>query len=151
MKNLNFITKFYKNKKKIFYLINAENETLGRLCSNTIKLLIGKIFPNYTPNLSFIQNKIIIINSKKIKLNKKKINKKMYFKYTGYIGNKKKYSMKDIYIKNPNFLIKKSLYRMLPKNKLGEKAKKNIYIYSDSKYKNIKYSNIIKYKINGNK
>ncbi|WGH25153.1 MAG: 50S ribosomal protein L13 [Candidatus Shikimatogenerans bostrichidophilus] len=130
---LSLKTKFFIKKKPKNYLINAKNQILGRLCSKTIKYLIGKHSPTYTPNYNYLNN-IIIINANKIKFNKKKIKKKIYYKYTGYIGNKKKYSMSYLLKKNPCLLIKLSLYRMLPKNILGEHAKKNIYIYKDNKY-----------------
>ncbi|BDT61547.1 MAG: hypothetical protein RDO_0750 [Flavobacteriales endosymbiont of Rhyzopertha dominica] len=147
MKYLNFLfkTKNYINKNKITYLIDATNQILGRFCSNIIKILIGKINYNYTKNYSFI-NKVIIINSKFIKINKYKINNKKYYKYSGYIGNKKTYYMKTIYKKNSSFLIKKSIFRMLPKNSLGKKAKKNILIFNNNhNFKNLKYK-IIKFK-----
>ncbi|WGH25470.1 MAG: 50S ribosomal protein L13 [Candidatus Shikimatogenerans bostrichidophilus] len=133
MKYLNLKTKFYFKKKTYNYLINAKNKILGRLSSIVIKLLIGKNLINYTPNFNFI-NKVIIINSKKIKLNKNKIKKKIYYKYTGYVGNKKKYTMKYLFNKNSNLIIKKSIFRMLPKNLLGKYAKKNLYIFENKKH-----------------
>lgn len=133
---------FINNKIKINYLIDAKNKILGRLCSNIIKLLLGKNLPTYTPNYSNI-NKIFIINASKIKYNKKKFKNKIYYKYTGYIGNKKKYTMENLFIKNPCILIRLCLNRMLPKNLLGKYAKKNIYIYNNNY--NIKNKNLIKY------
>ncbi|WGH25336.1 MAG: 50S ribosomal protein L13 [Candidatus Shikimatogenerans bostrichidophilus] len=131
-----FKTKYFVKKTPKNYLINAKNKILGRLCSNTIKYLIGKHLPTYTPNYNYLNN-IIIINANKIKFNKKKIKKKIYYKYTGYIGNKKKYTMDFLLKKNPCLLVKLSLYRMLPKNILGEHAKKKIYIYKDNNYKRL--------------
>ncbi|WOX79372.1 50S ribosomal protein L13 [Candidatus Shikimatogenerans bostrichidophilus] len=144
MKYLTFKTKYYFNNKKQIYLIDANNKILGRLCSQIIKLIIGKNSPKYTPNYSFT-NKIIIINAKKIKIDNKKIKKKIYYKYTGYIGNKKQYTMYYLFKKNPSFLIKKSIYRMLPKNLLGKYVKKNIFIFNDSNHNfNIKKIKFLK-------
>lgn len=130
---LSLKTKYFIKKTQKIFLINAKNKILGRLCSNIIKLLLGKSSPLYTPNYNII-NKIIIINAKKIKINKNKIKKKIYYKYTGYIGNKKKYTMEYLYKKNPSIIIRKCIYRMLPKNLLGKYAKKNIYIYNNDKH-----------------
>ncbi|WGH27090.1 MAG: 50S ribosomal protein L13 [Candidatus Shikimatogenerans bostrichidophilus] len=144
MESISLKTKYYDKKKKNIYLINVKNKILGRFSSTICNLLIGKNSSKYTPNYSFI-NKIIIINANKIKINKKKIKKKKYYKYSGYIGNKKEYIMNDLFKKNPCILIKKSIERMLPKNLLGSKAKKNIYIFKKNhnlNYKNIKIINI---------
>ncbi|WGH24601.1 MAG: 50S ribosomal protein L13 [Candidatus Shikimatogenerans bostrichidophilus] len=138
---LNFKTNFFFGKKKKNYLIDAKNKILGRLSSNIIKLLMNKNNYLYTPNYNNI-NKIIIINANKIKFKPKKI----YYKYTGYIGNKKKFFAIDLFKKNPSILLKLSINRMLPKNLLGKYAKKNILIYSNNKFNN-KITNLIKYKI----
>ncbi|WGH25698.1 MAG: 50S ribosomal protein L13 [Candidatus Shikimatogenerans bostrichidophilus] len=136
MDSLSLKTKFFKKKNKNYFLIDAKNQILGRLCSKISKFIIGKNLPIYTPNYSFI-NKIIIINAKLIKINKKKIKKKKYYIYSGYIGNKKEYTMEFLFKKNPCIIIKKCIERMLPKNLLGKLAKKNIYIFKDNKH-NIK-------------
>ncbi|MDH3004337.1 MAG: 50S ribosomal protein L13 [Candidatus Shikimatogenerans sp. JK-2022] len=141
----NLKTKYYINKNKINYLIDARNKILGRLSTNIINLIISKNIPTYTPNYSYINN-IIIINANKIKFNKKKIKKKIYYKYTGYIGNKKKYTLGNLFKKNPCIILKLSIYRMLPKNLLGKYAKKRIFIYKNMKYDK-KFNNIIEYNI----
>ncbi|WGH26594.1 MAG: 50S ribosomal protein L13 [Candidatus Shikimatogenerans bostrichidophilus] len=145
MKYLNLKTKFFfKKKKKKKILLDANNQILGRFCTKISKILTGKIYSNYTPNYSFT-NKIIIINAEKIIINKNRIKKKMYYKYTGYIGNKKKYKMNFLYKKNPCFIIKKSIERMLPKNLIGKFIKKNIFIFKKKHNflkKNIKYIDI---------
>ncbi|MDH3004550.1 MAG: 50S ribosomal protein L13 [Candidatus Shikimatogenerans sp. JK-2022] len=137
----NFKTKYYFNINKKNYLINANKKKLGRLSSNVIKLIINKNNIKYTPNYNNINN-IIIINANKIIYNKNKI----YYKYTGYIGNKKKFTALNIFNKNPSLLLKLSIFRMLPKNLLGKYAKKKIYIYNNNIYKK-KFINIIEYKI----
>ncbi|MDH3004375.1 MAG: 50S ribosomal protein L13 [Candidatus Shikimatogenerans sp. JK-2022] len=146
MKFYNLKTKYFIKKiKKKNYLINAKNKILGRFISKLIKLIINKNSTKYTPNFNNI-NKIIIINAKKIKINKKKIINKIYYKYSGYIGNKKKYTFLDLFKKNPSIILKLSIFRMLPKNLLGKYAKKNIYIYNNNEY-NKKFINLIKYNI----
>lgn len=146
MKFFSLNTKFFFPKNQKNYLIDAKNKILGRFCSSIVKIIIGKNSPFYTPNFNNI-NKILIINAKKIKLDKKKKKKKIYFKYTGYIGNKKKYNLEYLFKKNPSLIIKKSIFRMLPKNKLGKYAQKKIYIQNDNKIKkyNLKFK---KYKFN---
>ncbi|WOX79112.1 50S ribosomal protein L13 [Candidatus Shikimatogenerans bostrichidophilus] len=142
MKYLTLKTKYYFNNKKKIFLIDANNKILGRLCSQIIKLIMGKNSPKYTPNNSFT-NKIIIINAKKIKVDYNKFKNKIYYKYTGYIGNKKQYTMYNLFKKNPSILIKKSIYRMLPKNLLGKYVKKNIFIFNNSNHNfNIKIKKI---------
>ncbi|WGH26062.1 MAG: 50S ribosomal protein L13 [Candidatus Shikimatogenerans bostrichidophilus] len=147
MKYISFKTKYYINKININYLINAKNKILGRLCSFICNILMGKNLSTYTPNYSFY-NKIIIINTEKIKINKKKIKKKIYYKYSGYIGNKKKYTMEFLFKKDPNYLVKKCIERMLPKNLLGKNLKKYIFLFKknhnflNKKFKIIKFNNL---------
>ncbi|WGH27605.1 MAG: 50S ribosomal protein L13 [Candidatus Shikimatogenerans bostrichidophilus] len=143
MKYLSLKTKFFFKKKKKKILLDASNQILGRFCSKIIKILIGKIYYNYTPNYSFV-NKIIIINVDKIIINKKKIKKKKYYKYTGYIGNKKEYKMDFLYKKKPCFLVKKTIERMLPKNLIGKFVKKNIFIFKKN-HNYLNNNNNIKY------
>ncbi|MDH3003831.1 MAG: 50S ribosomal protein L13 [Candidatus Shikimatogenerans sp. JK-2022] len=142
MNSLSLKTKYFLQKKKKIYLFDVKNKILGRFSTKICNFIIGKNSPNYTPNYSFI-NKIIIINAYKIKVNKNKINNKMYYKYSGYMGNKKSILMIDLFKKNPCIIIKKSIERMLPKNLLGLKAKKNLIIFKKNhNFKNLKFKKI---------
>ncbi|BBA85307.1 50S ribosomal protein L13 [endosymbiont of Sipalinus gigas] len=133
-----------KNTVK-WYIIDAENEILGRLSSKISILLQGKNKIEYLPYIN-ISDYIIIINSKKIKITGKKYFDKTYFKYTGYIGNLKSIKFKDLLNKNSNFIIRESIRRMLPKNNISKIILRKLKIYEDSNYKNIS-QNPIKLKI----
>ncbi|WP_212113362.1 50S ribosomal protein L13 [Candidatus Shikimatogenerans silvanidophilus] len=132
-----FKTLFYSEKKikKKWFIIDAKNKILGRLSSIVSNIITGKNKPNYSPNIN-CGDKVIIINSKKIKISGKKKEKKIYIRYTGYPGGKKIYTFKELIKKNPNKIIENSIKRMLPKNRLGRKIyKKNLYVYSGKEHK----------------
>ncbi|WGH24971.1 MAG: 50S ribosomal protein L13 [Candidatus Shikimatogenerans bostrichidophilus] len=139
----NIKTKYFINLSKKKYLIDAKNKKIGRLSSKVVNLLLGKNNYKYTPNYSFI-NQIYIINAKFLLLSKNKLKKKIYYRYSGYIGNKKIYTLETLFKKNPTIILKRSIFRMLPKNLLGKYAKKNLFIYNENL---INKNKLIKYKI----
>ena len=120
-----------KNEKWI--LFDAENIILGRLSSIISTKLMGKDNIEYSPN-KITGNQIIVINSSKIKVSGKKIDKKFYYKHSEYPSGLKKTSYKNMIDKNPNFIIKTAVKGMLPKNKLQKILLKRLKIYSNNKH-----------------
>ncbi len=132
-------------KNTNWLIFNAENKTLGRFASKIAVILMGKNKINYAPN-KVIGDKIIIINSKKIKISGNKTENKMYYKHSGYPGGLKIIKFKHMMLKDPTFIIKNAIKGMLPKNKLQKVLLKRLKIYPNSNHphvaQNAKLTNI---------
>jgi len=118
------------------FKIDASNKILGRLASEIAVLLRGKNSPEFVP-YKISNNKVIVFNTSKIVLTGKKYENKEYIRHSGYLGGIKFEKFKDLFLKNPNETLMRAVYRMLPKNKLRDKAIKNLKLYAeDYKEKN---------------
>ncbi|PKV49409.1 LSU ribosomal protein L13P [Aquimarina sp. MAR_2010_214] len=109
--------------------VDAEGQTLGRLSSVVALLLRGKHKPNFTPHVDCGDN-VIITNAEKINLTGKKWTDKSYIRHTGYPGGQRSLTAQELYDKNPERLIEKSVKGMLPKNKLGAALFRNLKVYA---------------------
>ena len=118
---------------KLWVLVDAEGQTLGRLASKVAILLRGKHKPNFTPHVDCGDN-VVIINASKVNLTGKKWEDKTYIRYTGYPGGQRSLSANQLFEKNPSTIIEKSVKGMLPKNKLGSELFRNLYVYNDSNH-----------------
>ena len=116
-----------------WYVIDAENVVLGRLSSFLATRLMGKHKTSYTPNI-ISNDKIVVINAKKIMITGKKMEKKKFW-HTGYPGGIKSKTYGEILnSKDPTNLLRDSIRRMLKKGPLSKKQLKNLYIYSNDKH-----------------
>ena len=113
--------------------VDAEGQTLGRLSSVVAKLLRGKHKPNFTPHVDCGDN-VIITNAEKINLTGKKWTDKSYIRHTGYPGGQRSLTAQELFDKNPERLIEKSVKGMLPKNKLGAALFRNLKVYSGASH-----------------
>ena len=118
---------------KLWVLVDAEGQTLGRLASKVAILLRGKHKPNFTPHVDCGDN-VVIINASKVNLTGNKWEDKTYIRYTGYPGGQRSLSANQLFEKNPSTIIEKSVKGMLPKNKLGSELFRNLYVYNDSNH-----------------
>lgn len=109
--------------------IDAEGQTLGRLSSEVAKFLRGKHKPNFTPHVDCGDN-VVVTNAEKINLTGKKWDAKEYIRHTGYPGGQRSLTAKELFAKNPERLIEKSVKGMLPKNKLGAALFRNLKVYA---------------------
>jgi len=116
------------------YKIDASGKILGRLASQVAFLLQGKNQAGYLP-YKLSDNRVIIFDTSKIVVTGKKFEEKEYIRHSGYLGGIKSIKFKDLFEKNPNEVLKKAVYRMLPKNKLRDKMIKNLKLYA-GEYKN---------------
>jgi large subunit ribosomal protein L13 len=121
--------------KKEWYVVNAENEILGRLASKVAKVLRGKYKPNFTPNLDCGDN-VIIINAEKINITGSKWTDKEYVSHSGYPGGQSKVTPKELLAKKPGAIIEKAVRGMLPKNRLGDALFRNLKVYVGPEHKN---------------
>ena len=121
---------------KEWVIVDATDQTLGRLGAKVAKLLRGKYKPNFTPHVDCGDN-VIIINADKVKLTGNKWNDRVYLSYTGYPGGQREMTPARL-ITKPNGeerLLKKVVKGMLPKNILGAKLLNNLYVYAGSEHK----------------
>ncbi|MGX7590142.1 50S ribosomal protein L13 [Candidatus Karelsulcia muelleri] len=130
-------------KKQInWYIFNAFNKHLGRLASVIACIIIGKHQSNFSPHLG-CGDKVIILNAKHIILVGSKKNNKTYISYSGYPGGKKVKKVSELIKTRPEFLIRKAVLGMLPKNSV-KKQLKNLYIFPNNRH-NIKHVSKVKY------
>jgi len=112
-----------------WYLVDAKNKTLGRLSTAIAIRLRGKHKPIYTPHVD-TGDFIVVINASKITVTGNKMQDKMYYKHTGYIGNLKSANLATMMKKNPETVLMKSVRGMLPKTKLGNAMIKKLRVFS---------------------
>jgi large subunit ribosomal protein L13 len=118
---------------KGWILIDAENEVLGRLASKVAYIVRGKNKTNFTPHVDTGDN-VIIINAEKVKLTGNKINDKEYVRHTGYPGGQRFATPKMLLANKPTEVITMAVSGMLPKNKLGDALRRNVYVYAGSEH-----------------
>ena len=119
-----------------WYLVDAQNKTLGRLSTEIASRLRGKHKPIYTPHVD-TGDYIVVVNASKIRVTGKKMTDKVYYKHTGYIGNLKSENLETMLEKYPEKVLMKSLGGMLQKNKLGRAMIKKLRIFAGSEHTHI--------------
>ena len=122
-----------KTVNKNWVLIDAENQVLGRVSSQIAAMLRGKHKTNFTPHVDCGDN-VIVINAEKVRLTGNKMKEKEYIRYTGYPGGQRFTSPEELLRKHPTRLVEMAVHGMLPKNKLGNAIKGNLYIYTGSEH-----------------
>ena len=123
-----------KTVNKEWVLVDAADQTLGRLASKVAILLRGKHKPNFTPHVDCGDN-VIIINAEKINLTGNKWKDKTYIRHTGYPGGQRSLTATELYGKDPARLVEKSVKGMLPKNRLGSELFRNLNVVVGSEHK----------------
>ena len=111
-----------------WWLLDADNQVLGRFASKVAQILRGKHSPNYAPNL-YMGAAVVIINSDKIRLTGNKADSKKYFKHSGYPGGAKMVSYSDLMKNSSDKVIINAVKGMLPKNKLGREIIGHLRVY----------------------
>lgn len=115
--------------ERTWYLVDASGKVLGRLASHLAKVLRGKTKPIYTPHVD-TGDYVVVINAEKIRLTGKKMEKKVYYRHSGYPGGLKSTSVKMLLATKPERLLKKAVKGMLPKNPLGRNMFKKLKVYA---------------------
>ncbi|ADQ15306.1 50S ribosomal protein L13 [Halanaerobium hydrogeniformans] len=116
-----------------WYVVDAEDKTLGRISSKIAQYLRGKHKPTFTPHVD-MGDFVIVVNAEKIKLSGNKWDQKKYYRHSNYIGGIKEMTYKELLAKDPEFIIEKAVKGMLPGNKLGRKMIKKLKVYSGDKH-----------------
>ncbi|MCK4635799.1 MAG: 50S ribosomal protein L13 [Candidatus Moranbacteria bacterium] len=119
--------------KRQYHLFDANGKVLGRFATEIAGILSGKNKVDYTPHIDG-GDAIVIINADKIKLTGNKENDKKYYRFTGYPGGIKDITVKQQREKDASKIISQAVGGMLPKNKLGSRMKKRLFIFNDDNY-----------------
>ncbi len=112
-----------------WYLVDAENKTLGRLASEIAKILRGKNKPIYAPHLD-TGDYVIVINAEKIYVTGRKLDQKTYYRHSGYPGGLKSITLREQLKKHPTRVIRSAVWGMLPHNRLGRAMMKKLKVYA---------------------
>ena len=120
--------------KKEWLLVDAENETVGRLASKVAYLVRGKHKTSYTSHVDCGDN-VVIINAEKVRFSGKKMNDKVYKRYTGYPGGQRFATPKQLLDKHPERILELAIGRMLPKTILGDRLRRNVFVYAGTAHK----------------
>lgn len=123
-----FVAKEHEVEKK-WYLIDARDKILGRLASEIAILLRGKHKPVFTPHMD-AGDYVVVVNADKVLLTGDKLQKKMYYRHSGYVGGLKEIPAKEMLQKKPENLIRLAVKGMLPKNSLGRRQLRKLKIYA---------------------
>jgi large subunit ribosomal protein L13 len=112
-----------------WYLVDAEDKTLGRLASEIAKVLRGKNKPLYVPHLD-TGDYVVVINAEKIHVTGRKLDQKMYYSHSGYPGGLKSITLRERLKRHPTRVIRSAVWGMLPHNRLGRAMIKKLKVYA---------------------
>ncbi len=117
-----------------WYVLDAEGRTLGEVAVEAATILRGKHKPTFTPHAD-CGDSVIVINASKIVLTGNKLNDKIYYHHTGYIGNMKAVKYGTLMKEKPEFVVEKAVKGMLPDNTIGRNAMSRIRVYAGAEHK----------------
>lgn len=112
-----------------WYVVDASAYTLGRLASEVAKVLRGKNKPEYTPHVD-TGDYVIVINADKVKVTGKKLDQKIYYSHSDYVGGMKEATLAEMLAKKPEKVIELAVQGMLPKGPLGRSMIKKLHVYA---------------------
>ena len=122
--------------KRDWFIVDADNQTLGRLASEIAQVIRGKKKPNYTPNLD-MGDFVVVINAEKIVVTGNKEEQKKYFSHSGFPGGEKEVTLSSVRRKHPERIIYNAVKGMLPHNRLGRKLIKHLKVYTGSEHPHV--------------
>ena len=117
-----------------WYVVDAEGATLGRLASEIAKVLRGKNKPEYTPHID-TGDYVIVVNAEKVKVTGKKLQQKIYYNHSDYVGGMKETTLKEMLAKKPERVIELAVKGMLPKGPLGRSMYTKLFVYAGPEHK----------------
>ncbi len=117
-----------------WYVVDAEDKTLGRLTTEVASILRGKRKPIYTPHED-TGDYVIVVNAAKVKVTGKKLDQKIYYHHSEYVGGMKETTLREMLAKHPERVIEHAVKGMLPKGPLGRKMYKKLYVYAGPEHK----------------
>ncbi len=117
-----------------WYVVDADGMTLGRLASEVAKVLRGKNKAIFTPHLD-TGDYVIIVNAEKVKVTGKKMEQKIYYRHSDYVGGMKETTLKEMLAKHPERVLELAVKGMLPKGPLGRQMYKKLFVYAGPEHK----------------
>ena len=129
---------FMANPAKIdrkWYVVDAEGQTLGRLASEIAKVLRGKNKPEFTPHVD-TGDYVIIVNAEKVSVTGKKLDQKIYYHHSDYVGGMKETTLREMMAKKPEKVLELAVKGMLPKGPLGRSMIKKLHVYAGPEHNN---------------
>ena len=127
---------FMANPAKVerkWYVVDATGYTLGRLASEVAKVLRGKNKPIFTPHID-TGDYVIIVNAEKIKVTGKKLDQKIYYHHSDYVGGMKETTLREMLAKKPEKVVELAVKGMLPKGPLGREMFTKLHVYADAEH-----------------
>ena len=118
-----------------WYVVDAEGATLGRLASEIAKVLRGKNKPEYTPHID-TGDYVIVVNAEKVKVTGKKLQQKIYYNHSDYVGGMKETTLAELLAKKPEKVIELAVKGMLPKGPMGRDMIKKHHVYAGPEHAN---------------
>lgn len=119
-----------------WYVVDAEGKTLGRLASEVANVLRGKNKPTYTPHID-TGDYVIVVNAEKIQVTGKKLDQKIYYHHSEYVGGMKEATLREMMQKKPEFVITHAVKGMLPKGPLGRQMLKKLHVYAGPEHNHV--------------
>ena len=116
-----------------WYVVDATGYTLGRLSSEIAKVLRGKNKPTYTPHID-TGDYVIVINAEHIKVTGKKLDQKIYYNHSDYVGGMKETTLREMLAKKPEKVIELAVKGMLPKGPLGREMITKLHVYAGAEH-----------------
>ncbi len=117
-----------------WYVVDAEGKTLGRMAAEIANVLRGKNKPIYTPHMD-TGDYVIVVNAEKVKVTGKKLNQKVYYSHSDYVGGMKETTLKEMLEKHPERVIEHAVRGMLPKGTLGRQMYRKLFVYAGPEHK----------------
>lgn len=117
-----------------WYVVDATDKTLGRMAAEIAKVLRGKNKPIFTPHMD-TGDYVIVVNAEKIKVTGKKMDQKIYYHHSDYVGGMKEATLKEKLAKKPEEVIELAVKGMLPKGPLGRQMYKKLFVYAGPEHK----------------
>ena len=127
------MTKQKEHYKKKWYLVDAQDKTLGRLATAIAKRLSGKTNPKYTPNID-TGDYVVVINAENIRVTGSKLKNKKYYHHTGYQGGIKEISLEKLLLQKPQRVLEIAIKGMLPKGPLGRTMFSKLKVYAGTQH-----------------
>lgn len=121
--------------KREWYVVDATGHTLGRLASEIAKVLRGKNKPTYTPHIDTGDN-VIVVNADKIQVTGKKLDQKIYYNHSDYVGGMRETTLAEMMAKKPEKVIELAVKGMLPKGPMGRDMIKKLHVYAGAEHAN---------------
>ena len=117
-----------------WYVVDATDMTLGRLASEVAKVLRGKNKAIFTPHID-TGDYVIVINAEKVKVTGKKLDQKVYYRHSEYVGGMKETTLREMLAKQPEKVVELAVKGMLPKGPLGNQMYTKLYVYAGPEHK----------------